>query len=117
MAVSQQKITGFVGDPMTYSDTRPAVPANEEVTIVEFTVPLGNSFLLYGGYASAFTDSEFKLVIGSSVKEILYNNWCTRNVDFNCYELVGSGVKISIKGRHSNHGPHDLNAHIRGSLI
>lgn len=88
------------GNPFSYPGKGTDIPPDSERTIVEYEVPVGKNVFLTGGVADGIIDGEFKLYIGTEVKEVHFNNWCERGVVFRTVEKIPAGTKVKITVLH-----------------
>jgi hypothetical protein len=87
-----------------------------ETTVLEYTVPGGQTWEHLGASATGKTDTVFKLYIDGSEMERLHNNWCERNVKFIIQHEVTAGLKVKITAEHGSNTAHDFSASIFGDL-
>jgi len=99
MAVSKKLTQSILTGAETYSDNVLITPLQEEIVVEKM---IASRCVLGGGSASALTDCTFKLYVNNELLEVLFNNWCERNVQFTAQKRLSLGDQVKITCEHNS---------------
>lgn len=109
MAVSKKIPRSILTSAESFHDTITAIPQLEG-EIINKTVL--SRTILASASASACADCIFRLYINSELKEVLYNNWCERNVAFSTQQNLALGDSVIITCEHNASENQEIHATI-----
>ena len=109
---------GIGGANLNVYDEKNAVASGVEITIVEYTVPVGKDFYLTLAEYFGENVADYKLLIDNN-KEADKSTYYTRyEGEFFFHNLpIAAGIKIELKARHLSSDPCSFKGRILGRLV